>query len=145
MFAHYDHSHFPIVSVVFSETVLNENEFDLFLQKWLELYHNQRDFYFLFDTRKMQNIPLKYSIKMALFIKKLRKQPYHYLQKSLIVVNNNKIKKLLDFVFTMQSPVAPVYIWNTEEINHLILNEKLTQINRRNLTEDIIYIKLKIT
>lgn len=141
MFAEYNYDNFPIVSVLFSETISNENEFDQFLRQWLELYHNQKDYLFLFDTRKMNNIPLKYSIKMALFIKKLRKQPYHYLQKSLIVVNNNKIKKLLDFVFTMQSPVAPVYIWNTEEINHLILNEKLTQINRRNLTEDIIYIK----
>ena len=141
MFAEYNYDNFPIVSVIFSETISNENEFDQFLRQWLELYHNQKDYLFLFDTRKMNNIPFKYSIKMALFIKKLRKQPYHYLQKSLIVVNNNKIKKLLDFVFTMQSPVAPVYIWNTEELNHLILNEKLTQINRRNLTEDIIYIK----
>ena len=141
MFAEYNYDNFPIVSVLFSETISNENEFDQFLRQWLELYHNQKDYLFLFDTRKMNNIPFKYSIKMALFIKKLRKQPYHYLQKSLIVVNNNKIKKLLDFVFTMQSPVAPVYIWNTEDLNHLILNEKLTQINRRNLTEDIIYIK----
>ena len=141
MFAEYNYDNFPIVSVLFSETISNENEFDQFLRQWLELYHNQKDYLFLFDTRKMNNIPFKYSIKMALFIKKIRKQPYHYLQKSLIVVNNNKIKKLLDFVFTMQSPVAPVYIWNTEEINHLILNEKLTQINRGNLTEDIIYIK----
>ena len=141
MFAEYNYDNFPIVSVLFSETISNENEFDQFLKQWLELYHNQKDYLFLFDTRKMNNIPFKYSIKMALFIKKIRKQPYHYLQKSLIVVNNNKIKKLLDFVFTMQSPVAPVYIWNTEEINHLILNEKLTQINRGNLTEDIIYIK----
>ena len=141
MFAEYNYDNFPIVSVLFSETISNENEFDQFLRQWLELYHNQKDYLFLFDTRKMNNIPFKYSIKMALFIKKIRKQPYHYLQKSLIVVNNNKIKKLLDFVFTMQSPVAPVYIWNTEELNHLILNEKLTQINRKNLTEDIIYIK----
>ena len=142
MFAHYDCSHFPIVSVVFSETVQNENEFDLFLQKWLELYHNQRDFYFLFDTRKMQNIPLKYSIKMALFIKKLRKQPYHYLQKSFIIVNNNQIKKLLDFIFYMQPPVAPVYIWSTNLDLNDILNQ-IKNINETNLSENMIYIKPK--
>ena len=39
----------------------NENEFDQFLRQWLELYHNQKDYLFLFDTRKMNNIPLKYS------------------------------------------------------------------------------------
>ena len=89
----------------------------------------------------MQNIPLKYSIKMALFIKKLRKQPYHYLQKSLILVNNPNIKRLLDFVFTMQSPVAPVYIWLTEESDQTILETKLLQLSKRNLTNNIIYIK----
>ena len=64
MFAEYNYDNFPIVSVLFSETISNENEFDQFLRQWLELYHNQKDYLFLFDTRKMNNIPFKYSIKM---------------------------------------------------------------------------------
>ena len=69
----------------------------------------------------MKNINIKYAIKLTLFIKKLRKQPYHYLQKSLIVVNDKNIKRLLDFVFTIQAPVSPVYLWLTNEDNKYLL------------------------
>ena len=96
----------------------------------------------------MKNIPIKYAIKMTLFIKNLRKQPYHYLQKSLILVNDKSIKRLLDFVFTLQSPVAPVYLWhinsndsNNEEYDKEYLITTLNSINRTDLKPNMIYIK----
>jgi hypothetical protein len=145
MFAEYNHDHFPIVFVNFSESIESENDFDQFLNEWLLLYHSGRDFSFIFDTRTMKNINIKYAIKMAMFIKELRKQPYHYLQKSLILVNDKKILRLLDLVFTLQSPVAPVYLWLSENINEVIDKEylitTLNTINRVDLKEDMIYIK----
>lgn len=145
MFAEYNHDHFPIVFVNFSESIESENDFDQFLNEWLLLYHNGRDFSFIFDTRTMKNINIKYAIKMTLFIKSLRKQPYHYLQKSLILVNDQRILRLLDLVFTLQSPVAPVYLWLSENINEVIDKEylitTLNTINRLDLKEDMIYIK----
>ena len=145
MFAEYNHDHFPIVFVNFSESIESENDFDQFLNEWLLLYHNGRDFSFIFDTRTMKNINIKYAIKMTLFIKSLRKQPYHYLQKSLILVNDQRILRLLDLVFTFQSPVAPVYLWLSENINEVIDKEylitTLNTINRLDLKEDMIYIK----
>ena len=97
MFANYNYDNFPVVFVSFSESINSENEFDQFLTEWLNLYHNREDFSFIFDTRNMKNIPIKYAIKMTLFIKSLRKEPYHYLQKSLILVNDKNIKRLLMF------------------------------------------------
>ena len=147
MFAQYNYDNFPIVFVTFSESINSETEFDQFLNEWLILYHNRRDFSFIFDTRNMKNISPKYAIKMTLFIKNLRKQPYHYLQKSLILVNDKHIKRLLDFVFTLQSPVAPVYLWhiNSENINEEYDKEylinTLNTINRLDLKDDMIYIK----
>jgi hypothetical protein len=152
MFAQYNYDNFPIIFVEFSENINSETEFDQFLNEWLILYHNRRDFSFIFDTRNMKNISPKYAIKMTLFIKSLRKQPYHYLQKSLILVNNKHIKRLLDFVFTLQSPVAPVYLWqvnsvmnDSENINNDLNKEylinTLNTINRENLKQDMIYIK----
>ena len=145
MFAEYNHDHFPIVFVNFSESIESENDFDQFLNEWLLLYHNGKDFSFIFDTRTMKNINIKYAIKMTLFIKSLRKQPYHYLQKSLILVNDQRILRLLDLVFTLQSPVAPVYLWLSENINEVIDKEylitTLNTINRLDLKEDMIYIK----
>jgi predicted MPP superfamily phosphohydrolase len=142
MFAEYNHDHYPVIFVNFSESIESEDEFDQFLNEWLLLYHSQRDFSFIFDTRNMKNISIKYAIKMTLFIKELRKENYHYLQKSLILVNNKSIKRLLDFVFTLQSPVAPVYLWlNDDDISDYSLIETLNTINRLDLRDDMIYIK----
>ena len=152
MFAQYNYDNFPVIFVEFSENINSETEFDQFLNEWLILYHNRRDFSFIFDTRNMKNISPKYAIKMTLFIKNLRKEPYHYLQKSLILVNDKHIKRLLDFVFTLQSPVAPVYLWqvnsvmnDSENINNDLNKEylinTLNTINRENLKQDMIYIK----
>jgi hypothetical protein len=142
MFAEYNYDNFPVVFVKFSENINSENEFDQFLNDWLILYHNQEDFSFIFDTRNMKNINIKYAIKMTLFIKSLRKQSYHYLQKSLILVNDKSIRRLLDFVFTLQSPVAPVYLWLSEnDYNKEYLINTLNTINRVDLKDDMIYIK----
>ena len=150
MFAEYNYDNFPIVFVSFSESINSEIEFDQFLNEWLILYHNRQDFSYIFDTRNMKNISIKYAIKMTLFIKNLRKEPYHYLQKSLILVNDKHIKRLLDFVFTLQSPVAPVYLWYINSINNENINietdkqyliDTLNSINRVNLKDDMIYIK----
>ena len=142
MFAEYNYDNFHNIFVTFSESINSEEEFDQFLTEWVTLYNNREDFSYIFDTRNMKNISPKYAIKMTLFIKNLRKQPYHYLQKSLILVNDKNIKRLLDFVFTLQSPVAPVYLWQiNEEYDKEYLINTLNSINRLELKDDMIYIK----
>ena len=141
MFAEYNYDNFPVVFVTFSESINSETEFDQFLNEWLILYHNRRDFSYIFDTRNMKNISPKYAIKMTLFIKNLRKEPYHYLQKSLIIMNDNRIKRLLDMVFSLQAPVAPVYLWPTEEYNKDIIYQTAEICSRENLSDNMIYIK----
>lgn len=146
MFANYNYDNFPVIFVSFSESINSETDFDQFLNEWLILYHNRQDFSYIFDTRNMKNISPKYAIKMTLFIKSLRKEPYHYLKKSLILVNDKHIKRLLDFVFTLQSPVAPVYLWqidneNINEDDKEYLINTLNTINRVDLKDNMIYIK----
>ena len=58
---------------------------------------------------------IKYSFKMTYFIRDLRKREYQYLQKSIIIVKNKSILRLLKFIFFIQPPVAPVYL-TTEKI-----------------------------
>ena len=97
MFAEYDRTHFPLVKVNISGIPSN-NDFDLFLEEWLILYEEERDFMFLFDIRNLGDVPIKYCVKMSMFIYRLRKRPYQYLQKSMILLNNNNVKRLLDFI-----------------------------------------------
>ena len=54
---------------VFSKTVENNRDFSDFLQKWIELYDNKKDFIFIFDTKNVEDVTLRYSFKMAIFIK----------------------------------------------------------------------------
>tara|TARA_B100000575_G_C23087628_1_gene626876 strand:- start:287 stop:724 length:438 start_codon:yes stop_codon:yes gene_type:complete len=112
MFAEFDRNRFPLVKVILNNTPESDEDFQSFLDQWNELYQNQRDFHFLFDTRNVGFPHIKYSIRMAQFIKELRNRPHQYLQQSIILINNNKIKWMLDFIFTLQPPVAPVYIYN---------------------------------
>tara|TARA_Y100000589_G_scaffold150532_1_gene143601 strand:+ start:1732 stop:2181 length:450 start_codon:yes stop_codon:yes gene_type:complete len=128
MFAIYDYSLYEtnsIVNVKLNKNIENNNDFNTFLNKWRELYQNKKDFIFIFDTSNVGFIPIKYSIQMSLFIKKLRKEKYQYLQKSIIYVNNNIVKRMLDFIFMLQPPVAPVYIIDNKDYIDLILNNNV--------------------
>ena len=109
MFAQYDYKFFPYVIVRFSK-ITSHNDFDLFLSKWMNLYSKKKSFIFIFDTSNMSMISIKHCFMMASFIKQLKKQPIHYLQKSYIIVNNLFIEKLVTMLFYLQRPVADVFI-----------------------------------
>lgn len=111
----YDVDRFRIIYVTFSENH-NLYNFDDLLELWMHMYDSQVSFRFIFDTRQLQSIPpILYALRMTYFIYRLKKRPHHYLERSLILVNKKGISRMLDFIFSVQSPVAPVYILNCEE------------------------------
>ena len=142
MFSEYDRSSFPLVKVKIVG-VPNDNDFDEFLRQWLLLYEEMNDFSFLFDIRELGDVSLKYCVKMSMFIYKLRKRDHQYLQKSIIVLNDNKIQRLLDFIFAIQSPVADVFIYNNntdsiEELEHFANTISLVGLEEY---ENVIYVE----
>lgn len=80
-------------------------------------------FSFIFDCSDVGLVPIKYCFKMTAFIKKLKQQEYQFLQKSIIYVNKKSVKRLLDLVFTIQPPVAPVHIIDNKDYIPLILRD----------------------
>ena len=128
MFVKFNYDNFPIVNVFFGK--LNSPiEFDELLNEWLKLYENKKDFIFVFDTSELEVYNIKYCFKISAFIYRLKKEPYQYLQKSIIIVKNNFIQHLLDLIFFIQSPVAPVYIVKTNKsINNIIEGKNLDEI-----------------
>lgn len=110
MFANYNYQYFPYVIVTFQEKITHEDDFEQFLLSWIQLYQRQQDFYFIFDTSRMGFINPKYCVMMSVFIKNLRQKPHQYLQKSYIIIKNKLIERLLDLIFYLQPPVAPVYL-----------------------------------
>ena len=89
MFAVFNRDNFPIVKVTMNGSPASDEEFDNFLNEWTKLYSEQNNFSFIFYTENVSNPHIKYSVKMANYIKNLRKKDYHYLQKSVILINNN--------------------------------------------------------
>jgi len=142
MFFTFTYDTFPVVHVLFNEEPINEKDLDIFFLTWLQLYLNQKDFIYLFDTRPLRDIPaLKYAVKMSLFMKKLKKEHKHYLQKSLILINNKKIQRLLDFIFSLQAPIAPVFIYLTDEKNNELITELALNCKRDAMPAKMIYLK----
>jgi len=130
MFAKYIYDNYEkknIVKVIFNSRIKDDNDFDNFLNDWLQLYNLKKDFIFIFDTTNVGYIPIKYSFKMSAFIKNLKRNEYQYLKKSIILVQSNFVKNMLDLIFYIQPPVAPVYLTqNQEDINN-ILNDIISQ------------------
>ena len=119
MWATFDYTKYEtetIVKVEFSNEI-NDVTFDAFLKEWIQLYQAKRDFSFIFDTTRVGFVPLKYSIRMSSFIRKLKKCPYQYLQKSILIVNNKFVEHMLHFIFMIQPPVAPIHI--VQSINEI--------------------------
>ena len=121
MFADYDYSQFPNVKVKLNN-IIDDDDFDGFLKEWLKLYIKKEKYSFIFDTTNVSNVPLKYSIRMAEFIKELKNNEIQYLEKSIILINNLFVKQMLNIILRLQSPVAPIYLVSNETEIDLILN-----------------------
>ena len=137
MFAEYDYSLYEtksIVKIKLNKKIEDNKDYNDFLNKWLDLYERQKNFIFIFDTSDVGFIPIKYSIQMSLFIKKLKKRDYHYLQKSIIFVKNNIVKRMLDIIFMLQPPVAPVYIISNQDHIQYILDDNINDIKKNIIT-----------
>ena len=134
MFATFDYTLYnskKIVKIKLNNKIQIDQDFSNFLDSWLNLYENKQQFTFIFDTSNVGYIPIKYSIQMSLFIKNLKKQKTQYLQRSIIYVNNNIVKRMLDFIFILQPPVAPVYIVSNNSYIDLILNKNTNEIDHK--------------
>ena len=133
MWANYDYTTFPIVKVTFNEKIESEEDFNEFLKKWVLLYDNKKNFTFIFDVSNVSSFNISYVFKMRKFIKKIKEFPYQYLKKSLIIVSNKYTKYLLSLVFSVQKPIATVYIYDKKPEEKLIINNLINNINENNI------------
>ena len=121
MFVQFNYDNFPNVHVTFGKLNSTE-EFNILTSEWLRLYEQKIPFTFIFDSSNLEVYNIKYSFKMSAFIHRLKKEPEQYLQRSIILVTNSFIQHLLDLIFFIQSPVAPVYIVREKEDIQKILD-----------------------
>lgn len=106
------------VNIHFTDEVVPQQSFEDFLERWIAYYEAQTPFRFVIHTREIREIPsLWLSLRMAwfLYMLKLRYPKTHYLRESHILVQNVALRRLLECVFAIQSPVAPVYLYMTDD------------------------------
>lgn len=119
MFATIDKSKFPEVRVTFSDDI-DETSFNDFLNEWRNLYLDKKYFSFVFDATDMGFPPLSYCYLMVQFLQSMKSQKEHYLKNSTIIISNDYIIYLLNFIFTIENPISDVVVINNEGVT---LNE----------------------
>lgn len=119
MFARIDKSKFPEVRVTFSDDI-DETSFNDFLNEWRNLYLDKKYFSFVFDATEMGFPPLSYCYLMVQFLQSMKSQKEHYLKNSTIIISNDYIIYLLNFIFTIENPISDVVVINNEGVT---LNE----------------------
>ena len=129
----FDDTKFPEVKIKFNY-VNNDDEYNKFEDYWLGLYKRNKNFYFIFDTTNIYTSSLKYAFKLVSFIKFIKENiKVQYLTFSIIIVGNVFIKNILNLIFKISKPVAPVYIVNNidyySSISNDIINNKLNNDN----------------
>ena len=113
MFATFSYDFWPTVIVTLESPIVDDDDYDSFLKEWDDIYTKKMNFNFIFNTKNVGWVPLKYAFKMSAFIKKIRNYDPQYLKFSIIYVNSDIVNMLLNLIFSIQKPVAPVYIVNS--------------------------------
>lgn len=125
MWSNYYFNESNLVKVNFSGNIADTNDFNNFINQWRDLYAEKREFSFVFDTINTSFVNPYYSYLMASFIKELKKETKQYLNFSVIIVKNYTIRVLLNIIFAIQKPVAPVFLINNNDSNKEVINEIL--------------------
>ena len=125
MFATFNYDFWPTVIVTLESHIIDDDDYELFLKEWDDIYTKKTYFNFIFNTSKVGWVPLKYAFRMSAFIQKIRNYDPQYLKFSIIYVNSDIVNGLLKLIFSIQKPVAPVYI--VDSVNKI--GEKLDELN----------------
>lgn len=133
MWSDYHYKENDLVKVRFNGGINESKDFEDFIQKWKELYEEKKEFSFLFDTINTSFVNPYYSYMMANFIRELKKESKQYLNYSVIIVKNYYIRMLLNIIFAIQKPVAPVFLIENNSSN----NELIKQLNEVKSDEEL--------
>jgi hypothetical protein len=134
MWAEYDYNNSPNIIVKFGNKIDKEEDFLLFLEKWVALYHKKNDFSFVLDTREIEISNISYAFKLKKFIKKMKELPEQYLKWTIIIVSNKFIRQVMNMIFMVQKPIAKVFIYNINNED----NENNADINYNTLINKVL-------
>ena len=125
LFANFDQTNLPMINVKTFKTI-NKSSYNKFIEDWENIYKKKKYYYLIIDTSSTGLINIKYALKVSSFIKNLRNNAdklygHQWLQFSIFVVTNKFVMNLLNFIFRITRPIAPIYIVNDFNTKDYIL------------------------
>ena len=72
MFAQFDESEKPIIKIKLGFNIKDEEDYNKFTNKWLQLEDNKEEYHYIIDTTECGFIHIKYCYKIAGFIKSIK-------------------------------------------------------------------------
>ena len=96
VFFKFDKMKWPLVKITLTGNIDTEEDFNVFLHSWENLYLQEEPFTLLFDATNFGMISIYYSVKMTFFIKKLKKKKPQFLSQSLILLKGKWLRFLVN-------------------------------------------------
>ena len=105
---------FPTVKVkITNEDDEDNKSFHKVINKWWKFYKKKRHFHFIFDFTELNHCNLNL---IPIFVKnqmELKKQETHYLDYSIVVINNKLLINILTRLLNIITPIGVIYITNS--------------------------------
>lgn len=130
MFATYNLDKWPLVYINMVGDIKTYVDYKEFTNTWLGLYNKLEPFTMLFDATNFGDVSVFYAIKMAMFIKKIKRKRPQYLQKSIIMLESKWLKHLVGLMFFIETPAAPVYVYYKDEHGEKSLDELINLLEK---------------
>ncbi len=106
----YDHTN-KIYNVRISD--FTDEELDNFIISYKILLNSDNNFKMIFSSLELENISFRQVVKLGLFLESFRPVHRKNLDKFCIIIQNNKIIKILNGLFILIPPVRPYLLVQT--------------------------------
>ena len=117
--------------------ISNDLDYYKFENLWLDLYKDKKKFIFIIKINNLGTINMIYAYKMVNLIQRLKKEEIQYLDYSILIVNGYIIRNILNIIFKLASPVAPIYIVDKNDYTSDLINDIK---NKKELNSSISYV-----
>ena len=127
---------FPYIYVKINN-INNDVDYNKFENLWLDLYKDKKKFIFIININNIENVNMIYAYKMVNLIQTLKKREIQYLDYSILIVSGYIIRNVLNIVFKLTAPVAPIYIVDKSDYYQELIDDIK---NKNQLKSSISYV-----
>lgn len=108
---------FPVVTVIGSKDMTDNNEVVIFHNYWKKLYERKQNFTFILFLDDVESIQLKTAYMTSKIIKDMKTLPEQYLKKTIVIFKDQIIINIARLLFSIQSPISQIFLLNSTTNN----------------------------